>query len=716
MSKTISIIIFTFLCSQLHAQIINTFAGIGPIGAGSYGGDGGPATAAHLNGPYYTTSDCRGNLYIGDDHNRRIRKVNSSGIITTIAGTGAIGHTGDGGPATAALISVSGIKADAVGNIFFVNYQNYTIRKIDTNGIITTVAGNGSHGFSGDGGPATLASLGSMGGSEVQSVCLDKFGNLYIVDFERIRKVDLSGIITTIAGTGFYAVYTGEGGPATTATIAPNDIVVDSIGNVYFIGGYRICKIDTNGLIHTIAGNGSPPPPIPGTIVGDGGPATDAEIQESAGITLDGAGNIYFTEVNYSDVRFITSSGILHTYAGNAYNGFSGDGGPATVAQLQVPTGLSIDVDGNLYIGDVYNNRVRIVSSPDKRPVFTGGHLQYLSICENVLAYPINSILAVVDSDTAQNLHWSIVRSPAHGALVALYNAASTGGLVIPVGLSITPTTGYLGYDTFKVRITDGIKSDTTTVYVTIYPQPDAGVITGPLIFCTGGQVTLTDTTSGGVWQVSNSLATITMGGVVTSIIEGFDTAFYTVTNSCATDTAFYPFVVFPSPTPGIITGKDTICAGNTDTLTVTASGLWSITNSLATITPLGVVTGVNAGRDTVIHTVVNDNGCTAKDTFSIVVLSKAYCDSINEVQPISLKEEFNVYPNPATYSINITFNFAENAEFIVTDMVGKKVAMVALHHNGSPVVIRCADWARGVYMYRVLSNGHIEVGKLVLE
>jgi RHS repeat-associated protein len=257
-----------------------------------YSGDGGPAVNALLNNIGNIAVDAIGNLYIVDFGNSRIRKVDTNGIITTVAGNGTWGYSGDGGPAVNAQLYmdiVAGIAVDAIGNLYIADPYNARIRKVDTSGIISTIAGNGTSGYSGDGGPAVNAELGGGDG-----LAVDIMGNLYIVDNNVIRKVDISGIITTIAGNGTPG-YSGDGGPAINAqTYYPAGLAVDVIGNLYFadLGNLRIRKVDTNGNISTIAGNGT------SGHNGDGGPAVNAQIGYVRNVAVDVIGNLYIVDNN----------------------------------------------------------------------------------------------------------------------------------------------------------------------------------------------------------------------------------------------------------------------------------------------------------------------------------------------------------------------------------------------------------------------------------
>lgn len=348
-----------FLTSPIWAQTITTVVG---NGSATYSGDGGPAAQATINNAVYVATDLFGNLYIADQNNNRVRKVDSKGIITTVAGNGAGTYSGDGGPATqASLNSPTGVCTDAAGNLYIADVGNFRIRKVDTSGIITTVAGNGVEAYSGDGGPATQASM------YIPIRCVvDAAGNLYVTDQsgQRIRMINTAGIISTFAGTGANAgphslgSYSGDGGQATAANLNnPTAITVDPAGNIIFSDQYnqRIRKVDKNGIITTIAGNGN------AAYGGDNGPATAASLNYPCGVVADQNGDVYVVDDVNNRVRKI-SNGTITTVAGNGSATYSGDGGPATAAALNVPTGIAVDAQGNIYIADVTNQRIRKVS------------------------------------------------------------------------------------------------------------------------------------------------------------------------------------------------------------------------------------------------------------------------------------------------------------------------------------------------------------------
>ncbi|HWY97701.1 MAG TPA: hypothetical protein VNY36_01340, partial [Bacteroidia bacterium] len=273
--------VFAFIFNPTHAQVILTVAGSGE-------GDGSPATSASLNFPFSVAVDGSGNIYVADHNNNRVRMINTSGIISTIAGTGHTGYFGDGGQATVAeLNGPSGLALDASGNLYISDGGNNCIRKVNTSGIISTYAGNGNYGYKGDGGLANLAEL-----YNPEGLAIDNSGNLYIADVYnyRVRMVNKStGIISTIAGDG-NATYNGDGINSTSAELnVPTGLAIDGAGNIYIAdqGNNRIRMINTSGIISTIAGNGSY------GYTGDGIQATTSELFNPDGVMVDGSGNVY---------------------------------------------------------------------------------------------------------------------------------------------------------------------------------------------------------------------------------------------------------------------------------------------------------------------------------------------------------------------------------------------------------------------------------------
>lgn len=361
------IILLISLTFSVNAQIISTVAGIGTDG---YSGDGGLATAAQISPEGGIFVDANKNIFYGDN-NSVLRKITgTTGFISTIAGTGVSGFSGDGGLATLAQIYAPvGIYEDNGGNVFFADAFNVRIRKITPAGIISTIAGTGMHGRTGDGGPATLATI-----DVIWSITQDAAGNLLIADAgaSTIRKIDPSGIITLIAGAGSQG-WSGDGGLATAAQIGqPYSVSLDAAGN-YYIGGNTpnsVRKVNLSNIISTVGGNGS----ISTVSSGDGGPATSATFANIAFAISDAAGNIYIADGNRIR-KIFASTGIITTIAGGNNAGFSGDGGLASSSTLNNPVGLSI-ANGDLYIIDKGNFRIRKISNVTTLPLkllsFTG--------------------------------------------------------------------------------------------------------------------------------------------------------------------------------------------------------------------------------------------------------------------------------------------------------------------------------------------------------
>ena len=293
------------------------------------------------------------------------RAASGTDIITTAAGTGVAGFSGDTGQATAAQLNLPlGVVTDSAGNLFIADAVNNRVRKVDTAGVITTFAGTGVAGFSGDTGQATAAQLSSPVG-----VAVDGAGNVYIADLNnnRIRKVDTAGVITTFAGTGT-AGFTGDTGQATAARInTAYGVAVDSAGNVYIAdtGNNRVRKVDTAGVIDTIAGTG-----VAG-FSGDTGQATAAQLNIPTGVAADGAGNVYIADYLNQRIRKVNTAGVITTIAGTGVAGFSGDTGQASLAQLNFPFGVHATSTGTLYIGDSNNNRVRKITNNPPTASFT---------------------------------------------------------------------------------------------------------------------------------------------------------------------------------------------------------------------------------------------------------------------------------------------------------------------------------------------------------
>ena len=342
---------------DIQTGYIYTVAGNGEAG---YSGDGGPASQATTREPFMCDFDAQGNLYFTEARNHCVRRVdNATGIITTVAGTGAEGYSGDGGLAVAATLNqLYALRIDANDDIYVVDRLNAAVRRIEAaTGIITTVAGTGEPGYSGDGGPGTQAQL-----REPNDVFLDGQGGLLIADIQdqRIRRLDLrTGIITTFAGNG-EKVRGGDGGPAAQASIlGARAVCMDSRGKTYICEreGNGVRKVDANGTMTTFAGTGEK------GYSGDGGPALSATWNGPKAIRCDQQDNVIVVDTENHAVRRIDAvTGIVTTIAGG-HLGDDGDGGPAIEAGLERPHGCGVDRQGNLFIADSNNHRVRMVGA-----------------------------------------------------------------------------------------------------------------------------------------------------------------------------------------------------------------------------------------------------------------------------------------------------------------------------------------------------------------
>jgi hypothetical protein len=333
--------------------VLTTFAG----SRTNFGfrGEGDAAGAAHLFRPESLTFDAAGNLYIADTGNHRVRKVTPAGVITTFAGGGRIGYGGDGGPATAAeLNEPQAVAVDSSGNVYISDTNNHRVRKVTPAGIISTFAGAGVAGFGGDGGPAAAALLDTPGG-----LAVDGANNLLIADAgnHRVRRINLAtGVITTVAGSGYG--FGGDSGRAADAKLYfPTGVAADGMGNLYIAdtGNNRVRKVTPPGFISTAAGTGN-----------------SLDLGAPGGLTVDGAGNLYIAEQGRHRIRKLTPGGVFTTVAGTGAAGAGGEGGAATDAQLNQPAGVAVDRAGNLFVADTFNHRVVVMAAYNSATTASG--------------------------------------------------------------------------------------------------------------------------------------------------------------------------------------------------------------------------------------------------------------------------------------------------------------------------------------------------------
>jgi sugar lactone lactonase YvrE len=360
--------ILLLVCAPLFGEqyTISTIAGEGAAGTSMYY----PTTVA---------VDSSDNIYFGG-WNGSIRKIwAGGGAVTVVAGTGILGYSGDGGRATSAMIGRAvSIALDASGNLYIADGDNNRIRRVDVStGIITTVAGTGAAIDSGDGGPAVKAGV-----SRPTGITVDGEGDLYFSSWSRVRKLAArTGLIETVAGQ-FPTSFGGDGGPAVDALFwDPVPGAVSRAGDLY-IADYensRIRMVTANtGIVTTVAGSGAcatSPPPLDALVCqggfgGDGGPARNATLNHAAAVALDGEGNLFIADtINHRIRRVDASTGLIHTIAGTGVSGFSGDGGPALAAEMTFPSSIAVDRFGKVYFTDENNNRIRMLTPAEPRSV-----------------------------------------------------------------------------------------------------------------------------------------------------------------------------------------------------------------------------------------------------------------------------------------------------------------------------------------------------------
>jgi sugar lactone lactonase YvrE len=446
-------------------QIITNFAG------GGTGGDGSPAISASIYAPQYMAFDSIGNLFFSQLDNK-IRKIDINGIITTIAGNGTQGFGGDNGPATNAIFhQPEGVAIDKNGNIYIADNVNHRIRKVDaSNGIITTIAGNSNPSFSGDNGPAIAATLFYPSG-----LWFDTTGNLFIGDYgnHRVRKIDTSGIITTICGNGSIGI-AGNNGPALSARCSPsNGIFVDKNGDVYIsewtYGVVR--KVNSLGIITLVAGDTSSH-----IYNGDGILATNSFLDPIVTVVSDN-GIVYISDSYNNRVRRISLSDTISTVAGNGGAGYSGDNGLATLAQIKTPGDLAFDKCGNLYISGANPSRIRKVwFNTDTIPQVSA------TITPNdtvITGTQITTVATATNHGTITSYQW--VKNGANASTNSAYTYTPVNGDSVYCIVTVRACTGRMYTDTttaIHITVTGGAGVNNITNYTThTYPNPVTDVL-----------------------------------------------------------------------------------------------------------------------------------------------------------------------------------------------------------------------------------------------
>lgn len=500
--------------TNLPNDIITTVAG---NGLDFYAGDGGPATNANLRTPTTLAFDTAGNFYIADSHNEVIRKVDTNGIITTVAGDGSQGYSGDGGPATAAAMATPvGIAVDVFGNYFISDNWNQHIRKVDTNGIISSIAGIGTGfpdgvGYSGDGGAATNASIAWPCGVSLDVAC-----NLYIADSGNngIRKVDTNGIISTIAGNGMNGFF-GDGGIATNANLNnPQGVTVDSSGNLFVAdtSNNRVRRIDTNGIITTVVGTGA------GSFAGDGGQAINANLSGPTDVKFDGGGRLYVADGGNHRIRRVDETGIITTVAGKGNAGYTPDGESATNASFNV-NGMAFDGVGNLYFATADSSSPRIyevhftgLPTRSLKNVNTNNAGNYSVVISNA-AGSVTSIVAVLTIV----LPPSITSQPTNQAVYpggnATFSVAAFGSP--PLNYQWLFNGGAMNGQTNATLSLSGVTTNQAGVYSTLITSPYGNITSHVATLAVGGLPIITlQPTNQSVLAGNRALLTAGISGV----------------------------------------------------------------------------------------------------------------------------------------------------------------------------------------------------------
>lgn len=434
--------------------IVTTFAGNGNM---TFSGDGGPATAAALNHPRGLAIDSAGGVYISDTDNWRIRRVTPAGIVSTVAGNGTYGATGDFGQAINASFSdVTDVALDAAGNLYIADASNHRIRKVTPGGIVSTVAGTGVQGSSGDGGLAINALL-----NRPISVALDTAGNLYICDSSNhnVRRVSLaSGMIAPYAGNGT-AAYSGDGLATAASLNFPLGVAADRYGYVYIAdaGNNAIRRVSPGGMIFTVAGS-----PTAG-FAGDGAPATGALLNIPSDVAVDSLGNLFIADSGNNRVRKIDGpSGIIGTIAGGGSDGFAGDAAPAAISLLSFPWKIATDPAGAVYIADRVNNRIRKISAGTYVATLAGAPVASVSAA----SYAVNASLApnLIASAYGKGLADSYVNAP-----LPLQTSVANVGVIVKdaAGNSRAAQLYFISADQINYVVPDQTSAGTATVTVT---------------------------------------------------------------------------------------------------------------------------------------------------------------------------------------------------------------------------------------------------------
>jgi hypothetical protein len=682
------------------------------------------------------TIDASGNLYIADQNNHSIRKINTSGIISSIAGNGIWGFTGDGGPATAAQLNLpSDVAFDGLGNLYITDNANGRIRMINTSGIINTVAGNGTSGYTGDGGQATSAQFNGIYG-----ITLDASGNIYVADAGNfcVRMINTSGIINTVAGNGTSG-FSGDGGQATAAQLRnARGVAIDATGNLYIADGVNNCirMVNSAGIINTVVGNGT------AAYSGDGGQATAAELNTPMDLIFDATGNMYIADAHNNCIRVVNTSGIITTIAGNGSQGFSGDGGQATAATFHSTDDVVLDGVGNIYITDYFNQRIRQVNVPLTVSVNSATLCAGSTATLSASGATTYSWTPVTNLNTTTSA--SVIASPTSTTVYtvtgigAFGTSTTTSTSTVTINplptLTITSTAGYSlcpnTPDTLKASGTatsytwspgthvvtnytvhpnnsttytltgvdaNGCKNKITQL-ITVYPRPTLTITPSVAPICAGDTTTLSIVT-GSIsvtsysWSTSATTSSISVSPIITTTyaVTGFDAMGCTGRTHYTLTVNSLPIVTANSDSAG------TICQGSPVVLTAAGATTYTWNNSATTttvaITPTITTTYTVMGTD--------GNGCENMAT----VTQSVSTSCISGIEQHNNSNNITIYPNPSNGNFSVETLEAAPQILQIFDLTGRLVITKTITGNTN---INGTDLVDGIYNVKITNNGTV--------